>query len=55
MVADHVLQAAVSAAAAAPTDLARHVRVVAVQVHVAPPAAPEALLQSLCVGVAEMC
>jgi len=54
VVADHVLEVAVSGAAAAQADLERRVRMVAMQVHVAPAAAPEALLHPHRVGVAEV-
>ena len=54
VVADNVLQIAVSVAAAAQADLAWHVRVVAMQVDRALAAAAEALLHSLGVGVAEV-
>ena len=54
VVTDHVLEVAVSRAAAAQADLARRVRMVAMQVHVALEAASEALLHPHRIGVAEV-
>jgi hypothetical protein len=54
VVADHVLEVAVSVAAAELADLAWRMCVVTMQVNVAPPAAAEALLDARRIGVAKV-